>query len=254
MEIKCSKCGKIFEKISTRTMCRECNREYNQTNKQHIKEYNKQRYENNKEIILADMKIYRENNKEHLTNYSSEYYQNNKLIIHEKYLIKYQLNRDLILLNKKQSYLNNPEYYSNISKKSYQKNKQKYYDRFNLLYNNDIEFKLSNNLRVVLNQKLKKNNSKKQQSVIKLIGCTIQEFKEHITQQFLPEMAWSNHGEIWELDHIIPCASFNLSILEEQQKCFHYTNYQPLFKTTKIAYQLGYPNYIGNRNKQAKIL
>lgn len=41
-------------------------------------------------------------------------------------------------------------------------------------------------------------------------------------------MTWANYGE-WHIDHILPCASFNLSDYKEQQKCFHYTNLQPLW-------------------------
>jgi len=55
-----------------------------------------------------------------------------------------------------------------------------------------------------------------------------------------------------KIDHIIPCSSFNLIILEEQQKCFHFTNHQPLFKTTEIAKLFGYSYQIGNRNKSNK--
>jgi hypothetical protein len=62
-------------------------------------------------------------------------------------------------------------------------------------------------------------------------------------------MTWSNHGEIWEIDHIKPCSSFNLADIEQQKQCFHYSNTQPLFKTTEIAESLGYENEIGNRNK-----
>jgi hypothetical protein len=45
-------------------------------------------------------------------------------------------------------------------------------------------------------------------------------------------MTWENNGKekgCWQLDHIKPCASFNLLNEEEQKKCFHYTNYQPLW-------------------------
>ena len=69
---------------------------------------------------------------------------------------------------------------------------------------------------------------------------------------FKPGMSWENYGKIWEIDHIKPCDSFDLTKLEEQQKCFHYTNLQPLFKTTEIAESFGYINQIGNRNKSNK--
>ena len=65
-------------------------------------------------------------------------------------------------------------------------------------------------------------------------------------------MTWKNHGTIWEIDHIKACSNFDLTKLEEQKQCFHYTNLQPLFKTTEIAEKHGYINEIGNRNKGNK--
>jgi hypothetical protein len=41
-------------------------------------------------------------------------------------------------------------------------------------------------------------------------------------------MNWENQGE-WHIDHIRPCASFNLDNEEERYQCFHYTNLQPLW-------------------------
>ena len=43
-------------------------------------------------------------------------------------------------------------------------------------------------------------------------------------------MDWNNHGSVWEIDHIIPCDSFNMLDFNQQKQCFHYTNTQPLFK------------------------
>ena len=37
-----------------------------------------------------------------------------------------------------------------------------------------------------------------------------------------------NHG-LWHVDHIRPCASFDLSKPKQQKICFHYTNLQPLW-------------------------
>jgi hypothetical protein len=62
-------------------------------------------------------------------------------------------------------------------------------------------------------------------------------------------MTWDNHGDVWEIDHIIGCINFDLTDIEQQKKCFHYTNLQPLFKTSGIAKKFGYTNEIGNRDK-----
>lgn len=63
-----------------------------------------------------------------------------------------------------------------------------------------------------------------------LIGCTGEELKLHLEAQFLPLMDWSNYGpKGWHIDHIRPCASFDLSDPAQQKECFHYTNLQPLW-------------------------
>jgi hypothetical protein len=118
----------------------------------------------------------------------------------------------------------------------------------------DPQWKLKTILRGRLLDALKRHTSggkvNKNHSAISLLGCSIEEFKLHLEKQFLPEMTWENHGNIWEIDHIKPCSSFNLTNIEQQELCFHYTNQQPLFKTTKIAESYGYSDHIGNRDKR----
>jgi len=66
----------------------------------------------------------------------------------------------------------------------------------------------------------------------KMLGCDLQFFKNFIQAKFKPGMNWQNHGSgdgKWQLDHIQPCSSFDLSDFEQQKKCFHYTNMQPLW-------------------------
>ena len=60
------------------------------------------------------------------------------------------------------------------------------------------------------------------------MGCTIKELKQHLESKFVDGMTWDNRSE-WHIDHKIPCSSFDLSKKEEQQKCFHYNNLQPLW-------------------------
>jgi hypothetical protein len=77
---------------------------------------------------------------------------------------------------------------------------------------------------------LKPQNAVKSQKVSELLGCSIQEAMNHIESQFKERMTWDNYGFYgWHIDHIIPCASFDLTDPEQQKKCFHYTNIQPLW-------------------------
>ncbi len=73
----------------------------------------------------------------------------------------------------------------------------------------------------------------KKQRMSKLIGCTREQFVEYIQKRFTKGMHWNNYGE-WEMDHIIPCTAFDLTDPEQQRKCFHYTNLQPMWKRDNI--------------------
>jgi len=69
---------------------------------------------------------------------------------------------------------------------------------------------------------------KKNISTISLLGCSIEKFRRHIELKFQNRMNWKSYGK-WHIDHIKPIAKFDLNDLEEQKKCFHYTNLQPLW-------------------------
>jgi hypothetical protein len=61
-----------------------------------------------------------------------------------------------------------------------------------------------------------------------LLGCTRDELRLHLERQWTEGMTWENYGE-WHIDHIRPCASFNLLDPEQVVACFHYSNLQPLW-------------------------
>jgi hypothetical protein len=50
----------------------------------------------------------------------------------------------------------------------------------------------------------------------------------HIQSLFKDGMSWDNYGD-WQVDHIIPCAAFDLSNIDNQLICFNYKNLQPLW-------------------------
>ena len=164
--------------------------------------------------------LYRNNNKETILEYGKQHYKLNKVKIRKTHQL-YEKKNKLKILDYHKKYW-----------------KHKYYS--------DINFKILVTLRARVCTLLK---NKKQHKSITYLGCTIEQFKQHLESQFKPEMNWSNHGTVWEIDHIKACENFDLTILEEQNKCFHYSNTQPLFKTTEIAEQHGYLDEIGNRNK-----
>ncbi|MDA8212175.1 MAG: hypothetical protein M0021_09900 [Clostridia bacterium] len=74
---------------------------------------------------------------------------------------------------------------------------------------------------------------KKSAPTLKLIGCTRAELRTHLEALFTDGMTWENYGKSngWQVDHIRPCASFDLTDPRQQRECFHYTNLQPLWAT-----------------------
>ncbi len=47
-------------------------------------------------------------------------------------------------------------------------------------------------------------------------------------------MSLDNYGEL-HVDHIKPCASFDLSDPEQQRLCFNYKNLQPLWAADNLS-------------------
>lgn len=206
--------GKAYKSVY-RAYCKNCSKETSKQYYQQNIEAKKQYYQENLE---AKKQYYQENKEQHIKR-SKEWVENN----HEKAKTNWKIYG----------------YNNKDKKKSYKKNK----------WEKDPIYKLKNILRNRINQNFK---NKKQNKIIDFLGCSINEYKQYLEQQFLPEMNWDNHGDIWEIDHIKPICSFDLLIKDNIFKAFHYTNTQPLFKTTEIAENLGYKEHTGNRNKSKK--
>jgi hypothetical protein len=88
-------------------------------------------------------------------------------------------------------------------------------------------FRIAENLRRRLLHALK--GGKKSAKTLSLLAMGLHEFSIYIRGQFRPGMTWENYGPVWHLDHVIPCASFELIDQEQQKICFRWDNYQPLF-------------------------
>ena len=96
------------------------------------------------------------------------------------------------------------------------------------------ENKLANSQRRRVGRALK--GIVKSNHTLEMIGCSAIELKDYIESKFQYGMSWENYGrEGWHVDHIRPCASFDLSDPEQQEECFHYTNLQPLWAKDNLS-------------------
>ena len=87
-----------------------------------------------------------------------------------------------------------------------------------------------NRMQTRLHTFLSATGTEKTLSFQEYVGCSPKELVAYLEEQFLEGMDWTNHGvHGWHIDHIQPCASFDLTDPEQQRQCFHYTNLQPLW-------------------------
>lgn len=117
-------------------------------------------------------------------------------------------------------------------------------------YFTDPQWNMNMKLRRRVDRVLRQRKINKSAKTMELLGCAYSEYTAYIESLFTPEMTWEKvlSGEI-QIDHIIPCASFDLTSPEQQKQCFHYTNLQPLWETTRTINGV---EYMGNLNKSNK--
>ena len=220
---------------------------YYQKNKQKKQAYGKVYQQENREKIVAYMKVYCEENKEQLSQKRKVYNQKNKEKKAAYNKVYQQENREKISAQEKVYYQKNKEKKAAYNKVYNQKNREKIAAHIKVYqqenkekiaatkkvyqqerYKNDPDFKISMNVRRRLRLALKGNS--KAAPTMEIIGCTIEELWLHLESKFEPGMTRENHGRFgWHIDHKKPCCAFDLSDLEQQKICFHYSNLQPLW-------------------------
>ncbi len=139
---------------------------------------------------------------------------------------------------RKQWRKNNPEKSSESARRLRLKNLSRYRDRARLdqrkrrlILNNKIIDRLRSRIWMAFQHK---RNCKRGRTV-EMLGCSIADFKIYIESKFEVGMSWGNYGRSgWHIDHIIPCALFDLSKPEHQKRCFHFSNMQPMWASQNI--------------------
>lgn len=137
-------------------------------------------------------------------------------------------NKDSVRLSRKVDAANNGER-KKSSDKAYREKpeiKARRNERVRGRRSTDPAFRLARVLRSRLFAALR--GELKADTTMNLVGCSLEALIDHLERQFSEGMTWTNAGT-WHVDHITPVAAFNMSEPEEQKKCFHWTNLQPLW-------------------------
>jgi len=175
-------------------------------------------YVKNVDIIKEWVTNYREKNQEMVATYQASYRKDNEDKIR-------QLGKEYRLKNvdKIKAYYNDNVDTLQAKRRIYVKN------RFNI----DPLYKLKHNISSLIRTSFKSRNYIKKSKTTDILGCSFDEFKQHLEFLWEPWMNWDNRGLYngecdygWDIDHIIPLDS---AITEEDIiRLNHYTNLQPL--------------------------
>lgn len=174
-------------------------------------------------------KIWYQKNKERLRPIRQKWQENNR-----KKAVEYQ-----IAYRKR-----NPESYQKTiekGKKNFQKYRKEYQKKNKKLLNEkkyerlktDYIFRLKELVRARIQSGLRQlvKGKKKSMKTIMYLGCSYEEYKGYLEKKFKKGMNWSNMGGKtgWQIDHIKPLVSFDLSKQSEQLKAFNFKNTQPMW-------------------------
>lgn len=142
------------------------------------------------------------------------------------------LNRDAVRACQARYRKNNLDRVRKTARDWNRKNRTKIRLRVRKKYKESPEFRIVSVQRVRLRRALQ--GKQKLAPTLSLVGCSPIELKVHLERQFRPGMSWKNYGKVWQVDHKIPCRVFDLTSLEDQKRCFHFSNLQPLFSLENI--------------------
>lgn len=160
---------------------------------------------------------------------SKKYYDKNKTLIgiRVKEIRKtenFKLKRDIYLKENKEKINKIKKDYKLRNRDKILLEKRDYYQR----KKNDPIFALTKRLRQGIYRSIR---GIKLRSSLDILGCTEEEFKIHIENQFTEGMSWDRLGEI-HIDHIIPISS--AETIDDVYRLNYYTNLQPLWARDNI--------------------
>lgn len=197
--------------------CLSRDRAYHHANKEVRNENSRAYHHANKDVCNENSRAYRTANKDACNETARKYYYANTEVCNTKSRAYYHANKDACNENSRKHYQKHKNDPIFKAKRNEQMRK----------YRENPVVRIKDSLRARVYATIK--HGYKSARTMELLGCTIEFFHDHIAKQFTQGMSFENYGKGWELDHIRPCASFNLLDPAEQRICFHWSNYQPLW-------------------------
>jgi len=171
----------------------------------------------NPKEIAAKKKIYYEANREKIAEKGKRYREENHEAVQERKRIYRESNRESLAEKQRLWLAENREW-----RRGYICDRRA----------NDPVFRFVDYTRARLRKIL--NGTRSYPEALALLGCTRQEWRDHLESQFTDGMSWDNYGE-WHVDHIIPVSAFDQTDPEQQKECWNYLNTQPLWAKDNMA-------------------
>lgn len=195
--------------------------EYRKKNADKIKARGQEYRKKNADIIKQKQKDYTDKIKDRKRDYDKKYREINKEKRRETCKKYYQSNRET-LIKKQRTYA--------------KENKDIINNRIRKKKETDELFRLKCSIRRLISGSFKRKSLTKLTKTEIILGCTFEQFKQHLESQFEPWMNWDNYGnpkdgvyelnKTWDIDHIIPLD--NASTYDEVIKLNHHNNLKPL--------------------------
>ena len=187
-------------------------------------------YQKNKEQLREYQASFRTKNPDKIKEWAKQYYASNREREQKKC-------REYREKNKEQLLVKSRAYYAK-TRKARLKWQKEWAAR---MRKESPAFLLECRLRCRMNSVLRYAGVKKQHRTHELVGCTPAFLKQYLESKFQKGMSWSRRTEI-HIDHIRPICLFDLTDIEQQRACFHYTNLQPLWAKDNLRKGAKYPH------------
>jgi hypothetical protein len=173
---------------------------------------------------LLKAKLYRESHREHYREYFKRYDKIRRKYQIEKSRKWYAKNAESECLKKMIWRKENPKDHKAICNRQWARRKR------------TPSLMISQKLQSSLRSTLLSRKGRKTNPMLKLIGCSLEEFKKHLESLFRIGMTLENYGRGgWTLDHKVPRSAFNLLNVKDQMKCFHFTNLRPVWERENMS-------------------